>query len=275
MKKKFITYGSNAFLQSAKRIVEEAKSLNIFDETQRYKYSDLPYALKSSPLFLDKKKGGHWIWKAYVIFDSLSKLNNGDILVYVDCGSEVKNTTGWKSQFEKLKDSDAVFFQYRDDKNYGWKAFNPSLTDDPKLKYWTKKSVIDHFQNLFEYDDEWLEKNKLWAGFIILKKTPETTQLVKDWLDLMIYRPDLVTDPLIFERDNQLEGFASHRYDQTILSAVVRYYKKKINIEITDEESEGEYPNQVVKASRRVDKSGESNIKLFLKKTYYKIKNNG
>lgn len=272
MKKKFITYGSNAFLQSAKRIIEEANALNIFDETQRYGYSDLPYALKSSPLFLDKKKGGYWIWKAYVIAESLSKLNNGDILVYVDCGSEVKNTSGWQLQFDKLKHSDAVFFQYRNDKDYGWKSFNPNLTDDPKLKYWTKKSVIENFQNLFENDQEWLEKNKLWAGFIILKKTPEITQLVKDWLDLMIYRPDLVTDPLVFEKNDQNEGFASHRYDQTILSAVVRYYEKNITIEIDDEESEGEYKNQIVKATRRVDKSKESNIKSFLKKTYYKIK---
>lgn len=272
MKKKFITYGSNAFLQSAKRITEEAKSLNIFDETQRYEYSDLPYALKSSPLFLDRKKGGHWIWKAYVIFDSLSKLNNGDILVYVDCGSELKNKAGWKLQFDKLKQSDALFFQYRDNHNYGWKNFNPDLTDDPKLKYWTKQSIVENFRQLFENDDEWLGKNKLWAGFMILKKTPEITQLIKDWLDLMIYRPDLVADPLIFERQNQPEGFASHRYDQTILSAIVRYYDTKINIEINDEESEGDYPDQIVKATRRADRSENNNIKSFIKKTYHKIK---
>lgn len=272
MKKKFITYGSNAFLQSAKRITEEARSLHIFDEVQRYGYSELPYALKSSPLFLDKRKGGHWIWKAYVIHDSLSKMNNGDILVYVDCGSELKNASGWEFQFNKLKNSDALFFQYRNDKNYGWKIFNPNLTDNPKLKYWTKKSVVEQFQNLFENDNEWLEKNKLWAGFMILKKTPEITQLVKDWLDLMIYKPDLVADPLIFERNNQPEGFAAHRYDQTILSAVVRYYDTKISIEISDEESEGEYPDQIVKATRRADKYEDNKIKSFLKKTYYKIK---
>ena len=58
MKKKFITYGSNAFVHSAKRIIEEAKSLNIFDETQRYDFKDLPLSMQSSPLFLDKKKEG-------------------------------------------------------------------------------------------------------------------------------------------------------------------------------------------------------------------------
>ncbi|HAP94952.1 hypothetical protein, partial [Epilithonimonas hominis] len=77
MKKKFITYGSNAFLQSAKRIIEEAKSLNIFDETQRYDYKDLPSSIQNSPLFLDKKRGGYWLWKPYVIYDSLSKLKDG------------------------------------------------------------------------------------------------------------------------------------------------------------------------------------------------------
>ncbi|PZU82686.1 MAG: hypothetical protein DI529_13875 [Chryseobacterium sp.] len=272
MKKKFITYGSNAFLQSSKRIIEEAKSLNVFDETQRYGYSDLPYALKSSSLFLDKKKGGHWIWKAYVIFDSLCRLDNGDALVYVDCGSELKNSNGWKNQFEELNHADGIFFQYRDNQDYGWKRFNPNLTDDPKLKYWAKKSTIDQFRNLFENDKEWLEKNKLWAGFTIIKKTPETFQLVKDWLDIMIYRPDLVSDPLIFERESQDEGFASHRYDQTILSIIVRYYQKKINITIKDEESEANYDNQIVKASRRVDKTEDKNLKSFLKRTFHRIK---
>jgi hypothetical protein len=271
MKKKFITYGSNAFLQSAKRIIEEAKSLNIFDETQRYGYSDLPYALKSSPLFLDKKKGGHWIWKAYVIFDSLSKLNPGDILVYVDCGSELKNPEAWNKPFEELNHFDAIFYQYRDNQDYGWKKFNPNLTDNPKLKYWTKKTVVEKFRILFDNDAEWLEKNKLWAGFMIIKKTPETMQLVKDWLDIMIYRPDWVTDPLIFEKENQEKGFASHRYDQTILSVIVRYYQKKIKITINDEESESNYENQIVKASRKIDKIEKNKITDFLKKIYYKI----
>lgn len=271
MKKKFITYGSNAFLQSAKRIIEEAKSLNIFDETQRYEYSDLPYALKSSPLFMDKKKGGFWVWKAYIILDSLSKLQNGDILVYVDCGSELQNASGWKAELDKLKKKDALLFQYRNDKNYGWKTYNPNLTDSPKLKYWTKKSVKEHFQNLFDNDDEWLEKNKLWAGFIILKKTPETYKLIKDWLDVMIYRPDLVTDLLAFEKNDQDKTFAAHRYDQTILSVIARYYEKSANINISNEESEGQYANQIVKASRRVDKTEPSIIKSILKKIYYKI----
>ena len=81
----------------------------------------------------------------------------------------------------------------------------------------------------------------------------------------------LLDDPLIFEKENQEKGFASHRYDQTILSVIVRYYQKKIKITINDEESESNYENQIVKASRKIDKIEKNKITDFLKKIYYKI----
>lgn len=273
MKKKFITYGSNQFLQSSKRIIEEAKSLNIFNETQRYDFPDLPLPIKSSPLFLDDKKGGFWIWKAYVIYDSLKRLDVGDILVYADSGCELlENLTGWNNHFEYLKNSDAVFLQYRNDKNYGWNAFNSNFNDSPKLKYWVKKKTINHLQLMFGADESWLEKNKLMAGLIFLKKNNHTLQIIKDWLDVMLFYPELVIDPLIDERDHQLSEFSSHRHDQSILSIIVRFYESKFNLKILDESSEGNYPDQIVKASRRVDRTEENQLKSFLKSIYHRIK---
>ena len=269
MKKKFITYGSNAFVHSAKRIIEEAKSLNIFDETQRYDFKDLPLSIQSSPLFLDKKKGGFWVWKAYVIYDSLSKLKDGDILVYSDSGSELKNPDGWKIELEILTHTDAIFYQYRENKDYAFSKFNPNYNDSPKLKYWIKKSLRETFLPIFD-NNTWLEKNKLMAGFIIVKKTHDTMMLIKQWLDVMMFRPDLVVDPLLFEK--QESDFSSHRHDQSILSVIVRFYENKINIRIKDEMSEGDYPNQILKVSRRLDKSSKNDFKTQLKKLYYRIK---
>jgi hypothetical protein len=272
LKKKFIAYGSNAFLQSSKRIIEEAKSLGVFNETQRYTFADLPLSLRSSPLFLDQKKGGYWIWKAYVIYDSLQKLNDGDILVYADSGCELKhNQSGWEKNFQMLNDNEALFFQYRTDKNYGWNAYNSNFIDSPKLKYWVKKSTTDHFQTLFGNDNSWTEKNKLWAGFMFLKKTDSTVKLIKDWLDIMLFYPELVIDPLIDERHEQLPGFSSHRHDQSILSIIVRFYESKIKLKILDECSEGDYPDQILKASRRQDKIDKNKITDFFKTIYYKI----
>jgi hypothetical protein len=42
--------------------------------------------------------------------------------------------------FQILNDNEALFFQYRTDKNYGWNAYNPNFIDSPKLKYWVKKA---------------------------------------------------------------------------------------------------------------------------------------
>lgn len=272
MTKKFITYGSHVFVQSAKRIIGEAKSLHIFTETQRYSYADLPFALKASPLFVDKKKGGFWLWKAYIIYDSLSKLKDNDILVYADSGCELKNAHLWQSYFDQLRDNHAIFFQYSSEKNYGWKDFNKNFTNSPKIKYWTKKTTVDHFRTVFGNDDQWLEKNKLLAGFMIIRKTKESLQMIKDWLDMMVYMPHLVVDPLLSESGIQNEGFSAHRHDQSILSIIVRHYERKISLHIIDEKSEGDYPDQIVKASRRIDKTEDNNFTSFAKKIYYKIK---
>ncbi|OJX31224.1 MAG: hypothetical protein BGO86_04870 [Chryseobacterium sp. 36-9] len=272
MKKKFITYGSNQFLQSAKRIIEEAKSLNIFDETQHYDYPDLPLTIQSSPLFMDDRKGGYWLWKAYVIYHSLKKLNDGDVLVYSDSGCELKkNDDGWNEHFNYLKNNDAIFFQYRSDKNYGWSQFNSDFQDSPKLKFWVKKNTIDHFRPIFKDDETWLDKNKLMAGLIFIKKNQQTLQLIKDWLDVMQFHPELVIDPMIEERNHQMSGFSSHRHDQSILSIIVRFYESTMDLKIIDECSEGDYPNQIAKASRRLDKIEKNKITDFLKKIYYKI----
>lgn len=271
MKRKFITYGSNAFKQSSKRIIEEAKALNIFDETYRYEFEDLPLSIQASPLFLDKKKGGHWLWKAYIIYDSLLKLKDNDILVYVDCGSELYNSDLWIKEFKLLEESSALFYQYRSDVDYGWKKFNPLLTNSPKIKHWIKDSTKDYFTEIFS-DNYWVEENKIWAGFMILKRDKITLEIIKNWLEIMLYKPELVIDPLLPELPQNKE-FVAQRYDQSILSAIVRYYEHIGSaIKILDEKSELNYTDQIVKASRRVDKIANNTFKDKLKALYYKIR---
>lgn len=273
MKKKFIAYGSNHFVNSSKRIIEEANSLNIFNETKRYTYEDLPFPIKSSPLFLDDNKGGYWLWKPYIIYESLRKLNDGDILIYADSGCTLlNNIPEWNRHFDYLEKSDAIFFQYRKDKNYGWNAFNSRYSDNKELKYWIKKKTIEHFSILWDYDKNWLEDCKLMAGLIFLKKNGNTMKIIKEWLDTMVFYPELVIDPLLHEENDQFPEFSVHRHDQSILSILVRFYQKEMNLLVLEESSDGDYPDQIVKASRKRDIPKKSKIFQILTRIFYKIK---
>jgi|LakMenE01Jun11ns_1017448.scaffolds.fasta_scaffold9768502_2 hypothetical protein len=253
MKIYFVTYGSGKFKYSSKRVAREAISLGYFSKVFVFSEKNLPSYIKSSPLFYSNKGGGFWLWKPYVIDKVLSEIDEGDIIVYSDSGNELLNSYKWNEYLNMLKKYDSIFFQYRNNFDYGWNKFNSEYNDSSKLKFWTKKKAVDHYKNLFLSDDEWLEKSKICAGFIFIKKNKNSQDLIKEWLNNMLFFPQIVCDLFENEKINQIEGFSQHRHDQSILSALVRYYQKSNKILILDEEFETYNKDQIVKTSRRID----------------------
>jgi hypothetical protein len=253
MKIYLITYGSGKFKYSSKRVSKEAESLGFFSKVFVFSESDLPLSIKSSPLFYNNKGGGFWLWKPYIIDKVLNEIEEGDIVVYSDAGNELFNSDKWGEYFILMKNYDSIFFQYKENFNYGWNKFNSEYNDSPKLKFWTKSSTVNHFRELFSSDNDWLEKNKILAGLIFIKKTKNTQDLIKEWLTNMLFFPHIVCDLFENEKINQIEGFSQNRHDQSILSALVRYYQKSNKILILDEEFETYNKDQIVKTSRRVD----------------------
>jgi hypothetical protein len=269
MKIYFITYGNDKFKYSVKRIVIEAQKIDFFDEVLDFCEDDLPIYIKSSPLFSSSKGGGYWLWKPYVVKKVLEKIQDNDIVIYSDAGNKIFKSTKWEDYIKFLDKYDSLFFQYKEDFDYGWSKFNSIYNDSPKLKYWVKKSAVDHFSNLFVNDMQWLEKTKLMAGFFLIKKTERSYSMVCEWLDYMLYFPSIVTDEFENERSQQIAGFSQHRNDQSILSILIRYYETKNNILILNEEFETTIKNQSVRTLRIIDFKPYCN-KTF-KKTFKKI----
>lgn len=254
MKVYFITYGSGKFKYSSKRVSKEANSLGFFDKVFVFSERDLPLNIKSSPLFYNNKGGGFWLWKPYVIDKVLNEIDDGDIVVYSDAGTELLNSDKWNEYFYQLKNYNSIFFQYRENFDYGWNKFNSDYNESPKLKFWTKRSTVDHFKDLFSSENDWLEKNKICAGLIFIKKSRESQDLIKEWLNNMLFFPYIVCDLFENEKRNQIEGFSEHRHDQSVLSILIRYYEKSKRILILDEEFETYNKCQIVKTSRKVDR---------------------
>ena len=174
-------------------------------------------------------------------------------MIYSDSGNELLNSYKWKEYLCMLNKYDSIFFQYRENFDYGWNKFNSEYNDSPKLKFWIKKKTVDHFRNLFISDDEWLEKSKILAGLIFIKKNNNSQDFIKEWLSNMLFYPHLVCDIFENEKTNQIEGFSQHRHDQSILSVLVRNHQKSNEILILDEQFETYNKDQIVKTSRRID----------------------
>ncbi|WP_281310635.1 hypothetical protein [Flavobacterium flavigenum] len=275
----FVTYGNKKFKYSVKRIVKESRKIRIFDEVLHFSEKDLPLYIKNSTLFSSAKGGGYWLWKPFIIQKVLERAQKNDVVIYSDAGNKLFKSNKWKEYIRILENYDSIFFQYKDNMDYLWSKNNINLNDSPKLKYWIKKSAADHFQNLFSSNDQWLEKNKLVAGFFLLKKTETTLKLIDEWLKTMLFFPSIVTDLFEIEKKMQIEGFSEHRHDQSILSVLVRYYELNNDALVTDEEFESKQDNQALRTFRLIDKGGmlyslKKMIKqnIFLRNLYQKIK---
>jgi hypothetical protein len=275
----FVTYGNEKFKHSVKRIVKESHRIRVFDEVLHFSEKDLPAYIKASILFSSAKGGGYWLWKPFIVQKVLERAQKDDIVIYSDAGNKLFKSNKWEEYIHLLKNYDSIFFQYKDNTDYLWSKNNINLNDSPKLKYWIKKSAVDHFQILFNNDDQWLEKNKLVAGFFLLKKTDSTLKLIDEWLKTMLFFPLTITDLFETEKRDQIEGFSQHRHDQSILSVLVRYYELNNDLLVTDEEFESKQDNQILRTFRLIDKGGvlhslKKMIKqnTFLLHFYQKIK---
>lgn len=252
MKIYFITYGNEKFKYSLKRITKEAKLLGFFTKVIAYSEKDLPLCILSSPLFISNRGGGYWLWKPYIIHKTLKQINEGDIIVYSDGGNSLLYSTKWDEYLSYLKEYDSIVFQYKENYDYGWSKYNSQYHDSPKLKYWTKKSTVDHFSNLFSDGNDWLEKNKVMSGLIFVKKSKKSESLIDEWLNNMLYFPKIVCDLFENEKNIQVEGFSENRHDQSILSILVRSLKYPNNVLILDEDFESINENQIVRTTRKV-----------------------
>lgn len=248
MMKVFITYADRNFRKSSKRIRREARALDVFDKILIYGPNDLPKKIKQSPLMRHQRGGGYWLWKPYIICETMKKYPTA-IVVYADAGCTInKNYEEWDSWFKFMESTDTLLFQYRSNVEYDWfQAFN---TNSVKILTWTKHLTVEYFNKLFN-SIEWQTENKIWGGLIIAKNN---SKYIHNVLEIMLASPELVCDPEGKEELVQHEDFCVHRHDQSIITPLAYWYVRnhpKI-VKIIPETAESSYTAAVV-ASRLKD----------------------
>ena len=98
MKKIFLTFACSNYrnlLNNANDLANQIKFTHIFDNINLYSKEDLindnEFWNKHKEFIINNGRGyGYWIWKSYLIKKTIDKLNNGDILLYMDADSCVK-----------------------------------------------------------------------------------------------------------------------------------------------------------------------------------------
>ncbi len=252
MKHIFISYADVRFQVSLERIKKQAQKIGVFDEVITYSPSDLPEYIKASPLMAFSRGGGYWIWKPYIIYNTLMKCNEGDIVYYVDSGCSLSGKSEeWKKYKEYIINYNAIFFNYRRDFKYvGWEtSCTRPENNSTKILHWMKPSCISFFNNYIQ-DKRYLEYDKIWGGFMIIKKTDPIISVLEEWYKITLFNPELVMDPFGLELNNLPDTFNLHRHDQSILTPLIYHFKERDKLLVLPETSESSKEVAAVRADR-------------------------
>jgi hypothetical protein len=216
----FITFGGGTtnYLEAGIRVCEQATKINLFDKITLFTGE----TLEKDEYFWNKhcnfimnniSKGyGYWLWKPYIIKKTLDSLNDGDILLYLDCGCEISNN----------KKNEMVNYINNIIKNeYIITSF--TFTE----KNWNKMDLILY---LNANSSEILETPQRQAGAILLYVCDKTRKLVNEWYNTSC-NYNLIDDSSSISKN--YNGFREHRHDQAIFSLLTKKYniKNTYNIE--------------------------------------------
>lgn len=201
-----ITYGTDPYKKEMKLNIKTAKKYGA-DEAKAFTINDIDsnYIKLNERFFKEKRGGGYWLWKPYIIDKCLTEMNVGDWLFYVDAGLFYLNNI--KDYIKKLETNKITL------------VMAPTVHEEYK---YTKRDVFVKTETDLDYIKNSLQRQ---SGAIIIKKNDENIELIKQWLKY-IQIDSLVSDaPNIYGKDNY-EGFIENRHDQSILSVL----SKKMNI---------------------------------------------
>ena len=245
MQKIFIAYGSGAYLQSLRRISKEAKKLGIFSKVITYTEKDMPPFIKSSPLKAYPNGNGYWIWKPYIIWKTMDEYPNS-IVVYADCGCTLRpKMEEWNYWFSIMETYDTITFQYRKEEVYMWEDLEKNRRTT-NLE-WCKQSFIDYFEPMM--GREWLSEQQCMSGVVLACRH---SILIKMWMDISLYRQDLLMDSFGADLYNPHPMFRQHRRDQSLCSALSMYWRNQPGnvVKVLPETAESQVDTAAIGATR-------------------------
>lgn len=199
-----ISYADEKYRDAQTVHVRFAKWFGGFDKIIAYSPDDIDeeFKLKNQDIFSQKRGGGYWIWKPYIVYHTLQKLNEGDYLFYCDAGSVILKNSNIFIDIMKRDNQDIMAFEV-----YGHEE-----------QAWTKRDIFEYYGNVSE---ECRRSNQIMGTFLFAKKTETTLSIIKEWMDAAC------TGTLINDAENEsglpnYESFVENRHDQSLLSVLLK-----------------------------------------------------
>lgn len=159
---------------------------------------DSNFKEKNSNIFSYKRGAGLWLWKPYIILETLNKMDDDDYLFYCDAGSIFVNKIKLLIDCMEINHQSIMIFEI------------PLLA-----RQFSKKETF----KLMDFHDYSI--NQCAGGYLLIKKNKYTVSFIKEWLFYMQHEE--IVSPNHFRSDiNEFSDFHAHREDQSILTILTR-----------------------------------------------------
>ena len=209
-KKYFLVYYDNAQYQGylLNKLIASVRAHSDFEVIVYQKSQiDRNFSETHKHILTQPRGGGYWLWKPYIINDTLKKINYGDYLFYLDC------------KYYIYKDFSYLYKDIEQENIIVWK--NKPNEHSWFMKNWCKMDVIaqaNMYETIFNNN-----KEDCWAGAVFCKKTDYTMDIISQWLNLCVIPHNITDSPSLMQNHHE---FKEHRHDQSLLSVVL--YKNNI-----------------------------------------------
>lgn len=202
----FITFATDSHLRFAYDLAKSAKGFDTIDILTPSSLGN-DFIQRNKNVLSIPHGAGLWVWKPHVILERLKSIKDGDILCYSD------SMYIFKSPIQTVH-FDTFFASHN-------KPNEPTNTENQYTNRYTLDALgVDTL--------EYRESLHAWAGFMMMKKTPETIGIIEEWLELC-ENSRLLLDTKT-KQLKEHEGFISHQHDQALFS----YTLKKNAIKTVD-----------------------------------------
>jgi len=213
MKIKFLTFGAptDDYHNAVNRICGQAEKFDLFDNiigfTEKHLEYDYEFWPKHKDFINSNPRGyGYWIWKPYIIKKTLESMNDGDILLYADCGCEL-NHGGKKKLLELIELTKQKHI-------IGTSAASTDIS-------YTKMDLIKYLK--MEDDIDLLVTHQMAATTLIMVKNDLIMNFIDEYYSVCANNYNLIDDTPSIE--NNFCGFIENRHDQSVFSLLAKKYK--------------------------------------------------
>lgn len=210
-----VNYASEGYC-NAQKLQNKTALKHGFDKVYSYNKSNLStgFLTEYKDIIYERRGAGYWVWKSYIIRETLDKMDMGDYLMYLDSAAVFVEDVH-------------ILLDIMDRHGLNIMTFGPCSIE----KKYTKRDAFI----LMDCDGvEYTDTPQIWAGCLILKKCSEVYELMDEWAKYAKNRQIITDDPSVSKNYTE---FVENRHDQSILSLLC---KKRSIIPFRDPSQHGD-----------------------------------